>query len=518
MTIINKKDVMMKQLKTLLFLPLLLLVFTTCSEEQIDGNRIGSIKGKIVADGANNPLENVKISTNPVSSTVFSDENGDFLIENAIVGTYAVQAQLDGYITAFESVSVVENTAAAVAFELLVSNANNQPPSVPDLVFPEDLQTEVPFEVQFTWESSDPDANDELSYVLELRNGATNEIELYETQQDTFYLAPNLALSTTYFWQVTVNDGVNDNVVSQISQFTTIASPNNPYFFVKQENGNSVIYSGSDDGLNDDNAEIDIALLKLTSENNNSFRPRGNPVINKVAYLRNVGGNTQIFTMDTGGGNKTQVTSVIPVNGFRINEVDFCWAQNGSQLYYPNLNKLYRINSDGSGAVLIYQTTDGSFITEVEEAAFDTDLLLIKTNDSSGYNARIFTYRLSANAEETVIVEGFPGALGGIDISANGDQVLYTRDLSGSENVNYRIFESRIFNYNIPSLTATQVLTDVVSGENDLDGKYSPSEGGVIFTRANSNMGAIPAIYSFQFGATIQEKQLFSAGSMPDWK
>lgn len=363
---------------------------------------------------------------------MFTDEEGHFEIRNAGVKTYAVQAELDGYVTAFESVSVVEDAPAEVAFELMLSNSNNQPPAVPILVAPEDLETEVSFEVQFTWEASDPDVDDDLSYVLELRNGTTNDIEIYETVQDTFYLASNLDLATTYFWQVKVNDGVNDDVASQISQFTTIASPNNPYFFVKQEDGNSVIYSGNEDSANNSESEIDVGLLKLTNSSNNSFRPRSNPVIDKIAYLRNVGGNTHIFTMNSGGGNKTQVTSAIPINGFRMDEVDFCWAQNGSQLYYPNLDKLYRINSDGSGLVLVFQTVDGSFISEVEESAFDTDLLLIKTNDSAGYNARLFTYRISTSLEETVIIENVAGAIGGIDITANGNLVLYTRDVSGS--------------------------------------------------------------------------------------
>lgn len=84
--------------------------------------------------------------------------------------------------------------------------------------------------------------------------------------------------------------------------------------------------------------------------------------------------------------------------------------------------------------------------------------------------------------------------------------------------MNYRIFESRIFIFDILSLTQSQVLTNVLPGENDLDVKFSPTEGGVIFTRQGNNMGAIPGVYSFQFGGSTQEKYLFSAASMPDWK
>lgn len=507
----------MKTIKNILALILVVVAISTCSENQIDGVRIGSINGKVVAEGTNAPLENVKVSTNPVTSTVFTDVEGNFVIDNAVVETYAVQAELDGFVTAFESVTVLEDAAAVVAFELLTSNANNQPPTIPNLVFPEDLATEVALEVEFTWESSDPDTNDELSYTLELRNGNTNEIELFETAQDTFYLASNLELSTTYFWQVTVNDGTNDDVVSAISQFTTITVPDNAFVYVKEENGNSVIYSGGEDGASGSNNEIDIDLLKLTSETNNSFRPRANTLLNKIAFLRTVGGSAQIFTMNSDGSNETQITSAIPVTGFRLDQVDFCWAQNGSKLYYPNFDKLYQVNSDGSGTSQIYQTTDGSFISEVQETPLDSDLIVLKTNTSDGYNARIFTVRLSTGMEETVVIENLPGALGGIDITANADQIIYTRDLSGSENASYRQFESRVFIFDIPTLTAVPLNTNTIPGQNDLDCKYSPDEGSIIFTRVQNNLGAIPIVLKFQFGAANQEDELFSAGSMPDW-
>ncbi|AEH00139.1 carboxypeptidase regulatory-like domain-containing protein [Lacinutrix sp. 5H-3-7-4] len=506
-------------MKTLKYLAMFFvcMLLLTCSENQIDGERIGSINGKVVAEGTNAPLENVKISTNSPTSTVFTDNEGNFVIENAPIGTYAVQAELDGFVTAFESVTVIEDAAAVVSFEMLTSNANNQPPSIPTLIFPEDLATEQPLEMQFTWEASDLDINDELSYTLELRNGNTNEIEIFETAQDTFYLASNLQLSTTYFWQVKVSDNTNEEVTSSISQFSTITSPNNPFLFVKEEDGNSVIYSGNQDDSTTGNGDVDVGILKLTSETNNSFRPRANMAINKIAYLRTTGGNAQIFTMNTDGSNKTQVTNAIPVTGFRFDHIDFCWAQNGSKLYYPNFNELYSINPDGSGAILIYETVDGSFISEVETVASDNDLVLLKTNNANGYNARIFTLRLSTQTEETVIAEGFNGALGGIDISANGNQVVYTRDLSGYEQPDYRQFQSRIFFYDINLGTNTQIVTEALPGQNDLDVKFSPTEGGFVFTRVDNNLGAVPGVRSFQLGQATAEKELFTAASMPDW-
>ncbi|WP_452221108.1 carboxypeptidase regulatory-like domain-containing protein [Lacinutrix salivirga] len=490
------------------------LIFINCSEDKIDGDRIGTITGKVVQNGTNGPLENVKISTNPTSSTVFTDENGEFVLESIKVDEYSVQAELSGFVTAFESAVVIENETTNVAIELLLSNANNQPPQTPVLVFPEDLAEEVSLEVEFTWESSDVDTNDELTYVLELRNGTTNEVELFETEQDTFKIVSGLQLSTSYFWQVRVSDGINDEVSSSVSQFKTITAPNNPFIFVKKINGNNVIFSGNES--NEDGA-IDVDLLQLTEDSNNSFRPRANLITNKIAYLRTVGGDTNLFTMNFDGTNKTQITTTIPVAGFRSEELDFCWGNNGSKIFYTNFNRLYSVDPNGGGTTLLFQTTDGSFITEVATPDFDTDLVLLKTNNVNGYQVRIFTLRLSTGVEETVVVENQLGAYGGIDITANGNIIVYTDDLSDSMNTSYRQFQSRIFLFDVATLTSTQLDSDVILGENDLDPKFSPSEGALIFTRKLNFANAIPRVIKFQFGASTQETELFTEASMPDW-
>lgn len=496
----------------------LILVLSQCSEDKVDGESIGSISGTVVINGSNTPLENVKVSTNPASSVVFTNENGTFSIPNVRTGDYSVQAELNGYVTSFEGISVIEDQVGTVAIEMAVSNANNEPPSQPNLVFPEDGDAEVALEVAFQWEATDSDASDILDYKLELRNGSTNEIQSFMINQDTTFTVSDLQLSTSYFWQVTVNDGTNDDVVSSISQFTTLTAPNNPFYFVKVVNGNNVIFSGNEDASGSAEAEIDVDVLQLTNESTNSFRPRYNNAVQKrLAFLRSVGGNTHLFTMDQDGTNITQVTSSIPVNGFRLDEVDFCWAQNGSKLYYPNFRKLYSINPDGSAISMIYETSDNSLITEVEVSEFDNDLVLLKTNDFNGYTARIFTVRLSTGTEETIIAEGLPGAMGGIDITANTDKVIYTRDISNSENSSYRQFQSRLFVYDFGTGLSEEIETDAVTGKNDLDPKFSPDEGAIIFTRTSNNVTAIPQVFKFEFDGLNNERQLFSAANMPDW-
>lgn len=505
--------------KYIIFICALLLILTfSCSEDTLDVVRTGRISGKVIDRETGERLNGAKITTNPASTTVFSDSLGNFMMDDIIVDDYSVKAELEGYSTAFESTTVIEGVLSQVSFELSIADTENLPPLAPTLVSPEDGAEELPLEVTFIWESSDPDG-DELTYTLDLRNGSTDEMEIFEVGQDTSYTVSNLQLATKYFWQVTVTDDTNDPVSSVISEFKTLTFPNNPIVFVKKMNDNLVIYSGGEDTIVGSGQQPDFNVLQLTSENVNSFRPRKSNILDRIAFLRNSGGSTQIYTMNFDGTDVLQVTNQRPLAGFRIEQLNYTWAQNDSKLYYPHFDKLYSINPDGTGNRLEYTTSDGSFISEVSVPEFDDDLVLLKTNNSSGYDVRIYTARLSTGIEETVILENVNGAAGGVNISANADKVIYTWDISGSENTVYRIFESRIFIKDLGnSDPAIQLDTNVLTGENDLDVRFSPSEGGVIFSRAKNNTNAIPDIYSFVLDDNQSDLLLFTKAFMPDWE
>ena len=495
---------------------LIFFIIWGCSEDTIEEIGFGSITGSVISSISGEPLQNVKISTTPSSNVVFTDAEGNFTISNILVDTYSVQAELQTFQTGFESAVVTQGNSINISFELGKSTVTNTAPTAPILIAPLDKTTEVPLEVNFIWTASDPN-DDALTYTLQLRDGNTDDVRFFENLKDTTLVVDNLELATNYFWQVSASDNVNDPVSSLIADFKTLTLPNNPYLFVKNINGNNVIFSGTDDGSMTGN-NTDVGVLRLTSESLNSFRPRKNVVVNRVAFIRTVGGDNQLFTMNIDGSNVNQVTTTIPVAGFRNDEIDFCWALRGSKLYYPNFDKLYAIDPNGGGATVIYQTTDGSLISEVQVADFNDDLLLLKTNDISGYNARIFTARISTGMTQNVILQNVAGAVGSIDITANADRVLYSRDISGSQNSQYRLFTSRLFIYDFALGIETPVDTDAVVGQNDFDARFSPSEGGLIFTRAQNNTNAARSIYQLQFGSSMDDDQLFTQSFMPDWE
>ncbi len=483
----------------------------SCSEDTLNENGEGTLTGTVVKKGDNTPLEDVKISTSPASTTVFTDENGFFIINSINTGEYSVQAEKDDYLFSFEAANITDGQASNVVFELDVSTANNRPPTIPELIAPQDNTDGVSLDLNLIWSSTDPD-DDPISYSVELRNSSNEEVLLFENIEDTIYNVNNLKVGETYFWQVTATDDINPPVSSIISSFKTIDDTFNRFFYVRKVGSNNVIFSGSDEG----DEESDNFEFQLTDFNKNSFRPRKNSTNNKIAFLQTDGSETHLYTMNSNGTDVSKITSTIPIAGFRSDELDFTWHQNGQRLYYPYLNKLYSITADGTGNNLVYQAAEGTFITEIDTNNFNSSIL-IKTNNSEGYEARIIVIT-TAGSEELVVAEGYSGALGGVSFSIDGSKVLYTRDISGSENQEYRQLDTRIFEYDSTANLSVEINTFKTEGSNDLDVKYSPDNGSIIYMNTSNDGLSQKNIYKYVFNSELDRELIFSNAFMPDWE
>ncbi|MDT0646772.1 carboxypeptidase regulatory-like domain-containing protein [Zunongwangia sp. F260] len=496
----------MKNIKYLSALCVLLL-FGACSEDTIDALGNGSITGTVVNEGSNEPINNVRISTNPASSTVFTDENGEFVLENISEGDYSVEARKEGLLTRFEGATVRPNSEVNVIFELQPEFANNRRPEVPQPSSPVDNATDVAFPVQFVWSSGDPDG-DELVYELELRNSVNDEVRTFSNITDTTYTVNDLNYGYKYFWQVKVSDIVNDPVLSPVYAFQT-SQLSGRYLYIKNINGNNVIFSS--------NGENEV---QLTSSAKNSFRPRRNNASNKIAFLRTVGGRTQLFTMNPDGTNQFQVTSNIPVNGYDLERIEFSWANDGTSLMYPNFGDLYRVNATGGGTQKIYSTSNGKFITAVDVSE-DNSIIALLTNDPDGYNGSIFTISPDGQFKQSVI-SGVDGALGGIDLAVDNRNLLFTRDVSEYESSTNRQLDTRMFIYNFSSGEIINISQNKPEGTNDLDPRFSPNEAKVIFVNT-SNDGLSPRnIYTKSIDENNEENdtrtQIVENATMPDWE
>ncbi len=483
-----------------------IIMMISCSEDTIDLEGLGAVKGRVVAVGTNEPLENVKISTNPSSSTVFTDANGEYLIENIPSGDYSLSAQREGLLAQFEAISIIADRELEIVFEMDVETAGNRPPNAAVLDSPADNSVDQPLEVRLVWTGSDPD-DDTLTYTVTLRNDENSDVEVFENITDTTYTLTNLSYKVKYFWQIGSNDGINDLVNSSTFAFETMSPPNNRIIFARSIAGNSVIYSANEQGGTE---------IQLTSETKNSFRPRRNVGTGKIAFLQSVGSQTHLFTMNEDGSQVAQVTSQISVAGFDLGEIDFSWFDSGAKLLFPSQDKLYSINTDGSGLNLIYQTTNGRLISEVDTN--DTnDVIALKTNNLDGYEVEIFTINSSGTLLSTVL-SGTSGAAGSINLSVDGNRLLYCRDVSGFESSEYRQLDSHLFVYSFSDSSSLDISIEKPAGTNDLDARFSPNEAAVIFVNTSNDGISQRNIQTMSILEIANRADLIQNAFMADWE
>jgi hypothetical protein len=483
------------------------ILLVSCSEEQISDSGDGVAKGRVVDAVTFLPIENAKISTSPSTSILFSDKDGYFTFEKIAAGKYSFQAQKDKYVAKFESATVEFNKTTQIVFEMKVSTVDNKPPDVPVLTAPVDLAINQAVKLKLTWTATDVN-KDSLTYVVTVKNGTTDEITTYKDVKTRSLDLTDLKYSTKYYWQVSSSDGINPPTNSLTNSFTTLPFPNPRFLYVKKVNNNNVIFTADEAGNE----------LQLTSSAVNSYRPRKNLQTNKIAYISSDGSQNQIYTMEQDGSGVKKITNTTPIAGFNMENINFCWSTNGSQIIYPNFDKLYRINIDGGGLIEMFRTPNGKFISECDWSQDGTEIVL-KVNDISGYNVEIYVIKWNGLVLYSVL-SGITGAVSGLNMSFDMQKIIYTRDVSGNENSIYRQFDSRIFIYDKVTNTSTELNTNKLSGYNDLDVKFSPNEAEVIFTNTSNDGVSVKNVFKTLVtgGGANSRVTLFAGGSMPEWK
>ncbi|UCE92918.1 MAG: carboxypeptidase regulatory-like domain-containing protein [Flavobacteriaceae bacterium] len=495
----------------IIIITVLISAVFSCSEDTVPYSGVGNITGRVVEADNFKPIGNAKVVLTPTNNTVFTDSLGYFEYEQVEVGDYSVSSTKEGFLTAFKPVTVSLNLEVNTVFEMEIETSGNRPPSAPKLLSPEDNATNVDLAVELVWSASDPDL-DTIHYTIRIRNDRNDEIEMVEDLLDSTYVLSNLTNNTKYFWEVSASDQINEPVWSPAQSFRTKEATENRFLYVKEVNGNNVIFSSDDQG-ND---------YAITNSNINSWRPRKNLATNLVAFLRTENFETQLYTMNPDGSNVFKVTSV-SVDGFKQSELDFSWSSNGSKLIYPHFDKLYEINKDGSGLRLVHQTPDGSFISECDWSS-DGNLIALKTNNSNGYNVRIYTIDPNGAIVDNIL-SGVNGAAGGLDLSINNKLLLYTYDVSEFESASYRQLDSRLFIYNFTTGISKDISVNKDNGTIDIDPRFSPSEAEVIFVNTSNDGLSQQSIYtqsvnqdSDEVGNGYNRKVKFENAIMPDWE
>lgn len=493
-------------MKYINFLMIILVSFLfSCSEEQIEDNGVGTIKGRVVDKVKFEPIENAKITTSPSTSTIFTDKDGYFTISDVPTGEYSIQAQKEGFLSKFEPTNLALNATSQVVFELETSTTNNKAPEIPVLTAPLDNAINQLINTKLVWTATDLE-NDPLTYTVTLKNATTDAVLTFADLKTASLDLTNLSYNTKYFWQVIVSDGINKPVNSVSFSFTTIPFPDGRYLFVKKINSNNVIFTANDSG----------SQLQISSSNTNSYRPRRNINSGKIAYISSDGSQNHIYTMNTDGSSIKKVTNTVPIAGFNMEHVGYSWNATGNQIIYPNFDKLYKINADGTGLTQIYQTPNGKFISECVWSN-DGNSIVLKVNNNIGYDVEVYVINTSGTIEYTVST-GLSGAYSGLDMNYNKSSIVFSRDVSGFQNLEYRLLDSRMFIFNTITKTTQEIASKKLSGFNDLDARFSPNQAEVLFVNTSNDGISTRNIQKVNLSDSDSRTTIFSGAFMPDWK
>lgn len=177
-------------------------VFFGCHKREhfLHPSTTGAIAGK-VTDGSGSPVSQANIFTQPPSSSVTSDVQGNYRIVDLSPDTYTVTA-LKGDSAASRQVVVRagETTVADIPLGM-----GNHPPGMPIVLSPQDQSTNQSTTVTLSWSCSDPEG-DPLLFDVFFGNTNPPTTLIASNLQNQTYVRSGLDTSTTYYWRVVAKD------------------------------------------------------------------------------------------------------------------------------------------------------------------------------------------------------------------------------------------------------------------------------------------------------------------------
>ena len=485
-----------------LLIAFLSLAFFSCQEDKITPDLFGSLSGQVLLEENNLPVEGATVSTSPSTSSILTGPDGKFEFENIKIGTFTVRAELSGYLTAAESITIIENQSSSVVLKLRPVLADNSPPFPATSPNPADGATNQPISFTLSWEATDPD-EDGITYDVFLFDAdMQNETLIGDDLAESNILVENLRYGSIYFWQVVVNDGQADPVYGEVWQFTTEPFPNHQFVFTKIQNSVFEIYSGNT--VNE--------FYQLTTDGSN-YRPKFSPVGERIAFINANYPEKRLFTMNRDGSELSLVETFFPIQGKHELDLSFTWSPDGTALLYMRGNRLYKINIDGTGLELFFELSDEEFI-EVDWTG-QGNKVAARTVGDFPYESRILLFEDDGTFIEEIVPD-LPGSIGGPAFSIDGNSILYTWDTLGFESPDGRQLESHIFLRNIDTEEEADLSLNKPFGFNDFDPRFSPNGALVVFTQTSNTPNSQKNIYIMDLQGQGRQR-IFENSEMPDW-
>lgn len=477
-------------------------VFFSCNEHTVDPVFYGDIEGTVTFEASGAPAAGVEITTAPTTTTVFTDERGNFLITDVPTGEYSVEARLEGYTSASNSITVSRNKTTFTEVKLVPDAAA---PNSPTLVFPAAGAEDVDRSTTLKWRVTEKN-NDELKYdvVLYESNQQTPLINLTD-HPDTTVTIQDLKFNTIYFWQVKVKNSSGIVTSGELWQFKTRPFPDNRFLFTSQQEGNYDIYSSN---------ESKSDSVRITYSEKDQVYPRYSNDRTMIAYVENTNLEFHIYIMNRDGSSPVKITT-LPVAGFHNDGRGFCWSPDNGKILYSHYDKLYTIDRNGSNLTLVATAPAGKTFRACDWTPVG-NRIVVETVSTLPYKSEIRLIDL-VKGTNNVIISDEAGIIENPSFSTDGNSILFTRDVSGFESETGRQLDTHIFTHHIPTGARTDHSAGKESGTNDLNPRYSPDGTKIIFENKNNDESGISSVYTYDIPEEERTK-MFDNASMPDWQ
>ena len=485
---------------TLIFIP---FFFTYCTEDKLGTRQKGMINGRVIDERDQTPLVDAEVIISPSNDTIFTDFMGYFEKGELDPGSYTVRATHAGFFNQIEEVLVSPDETTTVIIYMVRTGDNTF--EFTDSIVPTQNQKEVLLNPVFRWEMGYYPPS--VTYTLEVfESGSQQAYRRLENLADTFALVTGLHFGTDYQWRVTAQTG-NETVTSNLHDFSTLAFPQNPVVYAKRVEGISQIFVTDINGSSHN---------QITHNNYHSWRPLLNQQNDYVGFLSTRDINPQLYTMDINGENIIKLTN-IPTGGYYNKGVGFSWLPDGERLVFSSYNRLYRINRDGSGLLIITAINPERHFREVDWSP-ENDKIVALTVGVNRYDARIVLMNINGSGMEE-IVSGLQGALENPSFSSDGQQILYTYDVSGFQSSEGRQLDARIFRYSRENGEITDLSQHKPAGTNDLAPRFINNDNQIVFYNARNLAGSSRNLYIMPPETTSADQRILLAEDveMPDW-